>query len=1019
MDDINELRRLLAQLNTLRAEFNKAPFGEEGLGRGLKSAKAMNREIQKMTESLKEFDEGIGGLTQTINAMLQEYGKGETMQQRYIKTLNATKNISQKLADDMKGVNQMRGKEIRQLVKAAKLQEERARQIVRELKAKKKLTDQEEALLDEMENGLKVQKLASAEAEKRLQKEKKIEATLGLSGAAISGIAGALGKIGIPAQFFEDIKDDMYETAKSGSRLKTALTGVGGIFKGLGQALTDPVVIFGSIFKGLKALYDLQGKFITQNKSALLATSGALGKGAIQGMESMYGLFEDLTAAAGELRANLGFIPNMNKKILTGVHMLTHAFGMSGSEATNLFKVSSELGVSLKDMPGFIAGMGGEVEASTGHAVDFQQAMKVLGNTSASVRFNMKGSANELVKAANFAALLGMSMDDIRGAAESTLDFESSIQKEMEAELFLNKQLNLDRFRYAALTGDAATQAEELQRLIAENGPELQGNVLAQQKFADALGISREQLTASLEQMELQKELGFESVDSQKRLNQLMDQGYSKTKALSMMRTEGAEGVKDAILEEERFQNKFKLAQRKFQQAFTILADRIFSKDNMGKIDDLVKGVEKFLFSPIVQGIIKYLPEIAAGLAALSFLKSFNPIQNVGIMNVGRMFGGGMGGPGGSGGFFGRNRKTKGPLTKSGRPDMRYKANRGTRPRVRGRGRGLLGLLGGLGGLFGMNMLMGGGDPGDAAMMTGEDAMFMGAEVGADQVANSLSKKSNPKPKTTPKPKGGGGGFLKSVGNFFSSGAKKVGGFLGGAKDFVMGGVSKVGGAVKSGLNFVSDIAGQAKKWLSGKIKGIFPKLLKAIKKPLKGVLTKIPFVGALLEMLFTGMDVNAIAKSKDMTPQEIYSEAGRSIISGGLGLTMGSLAAAAVSSLQAVGIPGWLLSGAAYMGGDFLGRAIGGAISDHVGGPTIGKAVLDLFGADVGSQPVAMATGGIVTGPVNAIVGEAGNEAVVPLTEFYAQFDRLIAAVQAGGDVYLDGAKVGRQLALSTSKIG
>ena len=32
-----------------------------------------------------------------------------------------------------------------------------------------------------------------------------------------------------------------------------------------------------------------------------------------------------------------------------------------------------------------------------------------------------------------------------------------------------------------------------------------------------------------------------------------------------------------------------------------------------------------------------------------------------------------------------------------------------------------------------------------------------------------------------------------------------------------MGGVSKVGGAVKSGLNFVSDIAGQAKKWLSGK----------------------------------------------------------------------------------------------------------------------------------------------------------------------------------------------------------
>ena len=80
----------------------------------------------------------------------------------------------------------------------------------------------------------------------------------------------------------------------------------------------------------------------------------------------------------------------------------------------------------------------------------------------------------------------------------------------------------LDRFRFAALTGDAATQAEELQRLISENGPALKGNTLAQQKFADALGISREQLTASLEQMELQKELGFEAEGTQKAINALM-----------------------------------------------------------------------------------------------------------------------------------------------------------------------------------------------------------------------------------------------------------------------------------------------------------------------------------------------------------------------------------------------------------------------------------------------------------------------------------------------------------------
>lgn len=64
------------------------------------------------------------------------------------------------------------------------------------------------------------------------------------------------------------------------------------------------------------------------------------------------------------------------------------------------------------------------------------------------------------------------------------------------------------------------------------------------------------------------------------------------------------------------------------------------------------------------------------------------------------------------------------------------------------------------------------------------------------------------------------------------------------------------------------------------------------------------------------------------------------------------------------------------------------------------------------------LATGGIVTGATNAIVGEAGPEAVIPLREFYAKFDELISAVNKGGSVYLDGNKVGYSLALQSSKM-
>ena len=50
------------------------------------------------------------------------------------------------------------------------------------------------------------------------------------------------------------------------------------------------------------------------------------------------------------------------------------------------------------------------------------------------------------------------------------------------------------------------------------------------------------------------------------------------------------------------------------------------------------------------------------------------------------------------------------------------------------------------------------------------------------------------------------------------------------------------------------------------------------------------------------------------------------------------------------------------------------------------------------------MATGGMVTSPTNTIIGEAGPEAVIPLSEFYRKFDELIAAVKSSGNINLDG---------------
>ena len=109
------------------------------------------------------------------------------------------------------------------------------------------------------------------------------------------------------------------------------------------------------------------------------------------------------------------------------------------------------------------------------------------------------------------------------------------------------------------------------------------------------------------------------------------------------------------------------------------------------------------------------------------------------------------------------------------------------------------------------------------------------------------------------------------------------------------------------------------------------------------------------------------------------------------------------------------------YVKDSTVGRAVssvGSSISSGLS--SAASAVGDFFG---------FAEGGIVTKPVAGLVGEAGPEAIIPLSqaqnilggggEVVALLKTLIAEVRKGGDVYLDGNKVGYSLALQSSQMG
>jgi hypothetical protein len=67
------------------------------------------------------------------------------------------------------------------------------------------------------------------------------------------------------------------------------------------------------------------------------------------------------------------------------------------------------------------------------------------------------------------------------------------------------------------------------------------------------------------------------------------------------------------------------------------------------------------------------------------------------------------------------------------------------------------------------------------------------------------------------------------------------------------------------------------------------------------------------------------------------------------------------------------------------------------------------------------MADGGIVNKPVNAIVGEAGPEAVIPLDQLMDKFDELINATKQSGDnreIVVKTMLNGRELATAMGPI-
>jgi len=373
------------------------------------------------------------------------------------------------------------------------------------------ILDKNGQFLDKENNYLvKLQELVA----KRLQEEEKINKQLGISGKIVDGIVGSLGKLGISSTFFENLKEDMRDTAKEGTKFQVMMTGIKGIVGGIGEALKDPVTQFTILLKiadfFFKAALTANAQIVQLGKS--LGSSSEKYRENLVKVESTSNNLnvttKNLVGAFDELTTATGYVSNFSADALETQIMLTKQFGLTADEAAGVFKFSQLTGKSSKAVNDAMVGAFVATRNSLKVGVPFKAAIAEAAKVSGALSSNFQNDPVRIAAAVVQVKALGTSLEQTANQAESLLNFESSIENELKAELLTGKQLNLERARAAALAGDQVTLAEELVKNVGSIEEFDRMNVLQKKALAEAVGLSTDELAKQLQNQKLAQEQG-------------------------------------------------------------------------------------------------------------------------------------------------------------------------------------------------------------------------------------------------------------------------------------------------------------------------------------------------------------------------------------------------------------------------------------------------------------------------------------------------------------------------------
>lgn len=469
---------------------------------------------------------------------------------------------------------------INQIADALKKKNELNQSLLNETKILQDIRAKEKEKVKTLEEQQKQADILDYGYRKALVTHIKINKELGLAGASVKALDALTKNMGIPDLGFENAYQDTLKAAQAAKEAGKSFNAIGHFTNIIQQNL---VGILDPIQLTQKAILELYKATIAADKSTgELAKSFGISYAEAASLRNELNTIANLSAdinintaslqkALIELNKQFGTAIMLNGELLKDYTRLTEVAGYTAEAAASLSKITVATGTDLSENTAEILGQAVAFNAINKLALNEKEIVEAVAKTSAATTLSLGMQPGKIAEANLQAKALGTTLEKVEQIASSLLQFESSIEAELSAELLIGKDLYLERARLLALNNDLAGAAEEIAKQIGTAADFTNMNVIQQEALAKAVGMTREDLAKSLIEREALAAIGEGDKTALEAYNRLKKEGLSDDQIALKL----GDDKLAAQLKSQSIQERFNKSVEKLQEIFVSLAEPI------------------------------------------------------------------------------------------------------------------------------------------------------------------------------------------------------------------------------------------------------------------------------------------------------------------------------------------------------------------------------------------------------------------------------------------------------------